>query len=88
MAFGPSESLPISLKMHQGKNNVLHAFSGTVQFGQNFEYVYNKTMFLSLNQLYLWSLQSNTHNNYNYIIKTKWNYYGKYLQKKEKHQAK
>jgi hypothetical protein len=38
-------------------------------------------MFLSLNQVYLWSLQNNTHNNYNYTIKTKWNYYWKLFTK-------
>ncbi len=41
-------------------------------------------MFLSLNQVYKWSLQSNTHNNYNYIIKTKWNYYCKLFTKENK----
>ncbi len=30
-------------------------------------------MFLVLDQVYYWGFKSNTHNNYNYIIKTKWN---------------
>ncbi len=34
-------------------------------------------MFVGLNQVYLQSLQSNTHNIYKYIIKTKWKYYWK-----------
>ncbi len=36
---------------------------------------YSKTMLLSLGQVYYWRLKSNTHNNYNYIIKTRWNYF-------------
>ncbi len=35
---------------------------------------YSKMMFLDLNQVYYWRFESNTHNNYNYTIKTKWNY--------------
>jgi hypothetical protein len=31
-------------------------------------------MFLGLGQVYYWRFQSNTHNTYNYIIKTKWSY--------------
>ncbi len=31
-------------------------------------------MFLGLDQVYYWWSECNTHNNYNYIIKTKWNY--------------
>jgi hypothetical protein len=34
---------------------------------------YSKTMFLVLNKVNYWRLQSNTHKNYNYIIKTRWN---------------
>ncbi len=37
--------------------------------------MYSKTMFLVLDQVYYWGFKSNTHNNYNYIIKTKWNYF-------------
>jgi hypothetical protein len=29
-------------------------------------------MFLALDQVYNWGFKSNTHNNYNYIIKSKW----------------
>ncbi len=36
---------------------------------------YSKMMFLVLNQVYYWGFKSNAHNNYNYIIKTKWNYF-------------
>ncbi len=32
---------------------------------------YSKTMFLGLSQVYYWRFKCNTHNNYNYIIKTK-----------------
>ncbi len=32
--------------------------------------LYGKMMFLDLNQVYYWGFKSNTHNNYNYIIKT------------------
>jgi hypothetical protein len=32
-------------------------------------------MFVVLNQVYYWISKSNTHNNYNYIIKIKWNYF-------------
>ncbi len=46
---------------------------------QNFEiqqnWVYSKTIFLVLDQVYYWDFKSNMHNNYNYIIKTKWNYF-------------
>ncbi len=35
---------------------------------------YSKTMFLGLSRAYYWRFKCNTHNNYNYIIKTKWNY--------------
>jgi len=35
---------------------------------------YRKTMFLVLDQVFYRGFKSNTHNNYNYIIKTKWNY--------------
>jgi hypothetical protein len=31
-------------------------------------------MFLGLSQVYYSRFKYNTHNNYNYIIKTKWNY--------------
>ncbi len=31
-------------------------------------------MFLGLSQVYYWRLNCNTHKNYKYIIKTKWNY--------------
>ncbi len=31
-------------------------------------------MFIGLNQVYYLRFECNTHNNYNYIIKTKWNY--------------
>jgi hypothetical protein len=31
-------------------------------------------MFLVLGQVYYWGFKSNTHNNYNYIIKTNWSY--------------
>ncbi len=31
-------------------------------------------MFLGLDQVYDWRFKYNTHNNCNYIIKTKWNY--------------
>ncbi len=34
-------------------------------------------MFLGLSQVYYWIFKSNTHNNYNYIIITKWNYHWK-----------
>ena len=37
-------------------------------------------MFLVLSQVYYWGFKSNTHNNYNYKIKTKW--IGNYLQQK------
>jgi hypothetical protein len=37
--------------------------------------MYSKTMFLDLNQVYYWRLECNTHNDYNYIIKTKWSYF-------------
>jgi hypothetical protein len=37
-------------------------------------------MFLGLSQVYYWKFKCNTHNNYNYIIKTKWNIY---LQQRE-----
>jgi hypothetical protein len=36
-------------------------------------------MFLVLDQVYYRGLKSNTHNNYNYIIKTKWNYFNQKL---------
>ncbi len=36
-------------------------------------------MFLNLDQVYYWGFKSNTHNNYNYIIKTKWNYFNQKL---------
>jgi hypothetical protein len=45
---------------------------------QNY-YSYSKTMFLVLDQVYYWGFRSNTHNNYNYIIKTKWDYLNKKL---------
>jgi hypothetical protein len=32
-------------------------------------------MFLVLNQVYYWRFKRDTHNSYNYIIKTKWNYF-------------
>jgi hypothetical protein len=32
-------------------------------------------MFLFSDQVYYRGFKSNTHNNYNYIIKTKWNYF-------------
>jgi len=35
---------------------------------------YNKMMFLVLSQVCYWRFKCNTHNNYNYIIKTNWNY--------------
>ncbi len=35
------------------------------------EVYYSKTMFLGLSQVYYWWFKCNTHNNYNYIIKTK-----------------
>ncbi len=35
---------------------------------------YSKMMFLGLSQVYSPRFKCNTHNNYNYIIKTKWNY--------------
>ncbi len=44
-------------------------------------------MFLGLSQVYDLGFKCNTHNNYNDIIKTKRNYFGNYLQQKEKHQA-
>jgi len=34
---------------------------------------YSKTMFLGLSQIYYWGFKSNTHNNFNYIIKTNYN---------------
>ena len=34
-------------------------------------FYYSKTMFLDSNQVYYWRFKCNTHNNYNYIIKTK-----------------
>jgi hypothetical protein len=34
-------------------------------------------MFFALSQVYYWRFKFNTHNNYNYILKTKWNYYWK-----------
>jgi len=40
---------------------------------------YSKTMFLVLDQVYYWGFRSNTHNNYNYIIKTKQNYFDQKL---------
>ncbi len=36
--------------------------------------IYSKMRFLVLNQVYYWGFQTNTHKNYNFIIKTKWNY--------------
>ena len=45
-------------------------------------------MFLSLNQVYKWSLKSNTHNNYNYTFQTKWNYYWKLFTKEREEQSK
>jgi hypothetical protein len=36
-------------------------------------------MFLDLNQVYNWGFKSNTHNHYNYIIKTKWSYFNQKL---------
>ncbi len=36
---------------------------------------YSKRMFLALDQVYYWGFNSNTHDSYNYIIKTKWNYF-------------
>jgi hypothetical protein len=36
--------------------------------------LYSKMMFLGLNQVYYWGFKCNTHNNYKYIIETKWNY--------------
>jgi hypothetical protein len=36
-------------------------------------------MFLALNQVYYWGFKSNTHKNYNYIIKTEWNYFNQKL---------
>ncbi len=38
---------------------------------------YSKMMFLGLSQVYYCSFKCNTHNNYNYIITNKWNYYCK-----------
>jgi hypothetical protein len=35
---------------------------------------YSITMFLGLGQIYYWRFKCNTHNNDDYIIKTKWNY--------------
>jgi hypothetical protein len=36
---------------------------------------YSKMMFADLNQVYYWRFKSDTHNNYNYIIKTKGRYF-------------
>jgi hypothetical protein len=36
---------------------------------------YSKMMFLILNQVYYWGFKSDTHKNYNFIIKTKWDYF-------------
>jgi len=36
-------------------------------------------MFLGLSQVHYWRFKCNTHNNYNYIIKSKWNYNWKLL---------
>ena len=36
--------------------------------------LYSKLTFLVLNQVYYWGFKNNTHKNYNYIIKTKWNF--------------
>jgi hypothetical protein len=45
-------------------------------------------MFLVLNQVYYWRFKSDTHNNYNYIIKTKWSYELEIIyNRKKKHQA-
>ncbi len=38
------------------------------------QYIYSKMMFLGLNQVYYWGYKCNTHINYDYIIKAKWNY--------------
>jgi hypothetical protein len=36
-------------------------------------------MFLVLDRVYYWGFKSNLHNNYNYKIKTKWNYFNQKL---------
>ncbi len=36
-------------------------------------------MFLVLGQVYYWGFGCNVHNNYNYIIKTKWSYFNQKL---------
>jgi hypothetical protein len=38
-------------------------------------HMYSKMMFLVLDQVHYWGFKSNTHNDYNYIIKTPWNYF-------------
>jgi hypothetical protein len=45
-------------------------------------------MFLVLSQVFYWSLKCNTHNNYNYIIKTKWNYHWKLFTTEKEAQSK
>ncbi len=42
-------------------------------------YEYSKMMFLVSDQVYYSGFKSNTHKNYNYIIKTKWNYFNQKL---------
>ncbi len=39
-----------------------------------FKFKYSKTMLLGFSQVFYWRFKCNTHNNYNYIAKTKWNY--------------
>ncbi len=55
-----------------------------VEFCKTFLYFkYSKMMFLVLSQVYYWGFNSYTHNNYNYIITTKWSYFDQKLFTKE-----